>query len=140
MNTRISGDVGIKVQLTVTDCASCGMVFAITQDFEKRRREDGKGFYYPNGHSLSYGNSEIDKLRKKLGQVEENAVWWRARACDYEEDAQREKRQKAAVKGQLTKFKKRVANGVCPCCNRTFANLSRHMANQHPDFAGEVIE
>jgi hypothetical protein len=27
-----------------------------------------------------------------------------------------------------------VANGVCPCCNRTFQNLARHMAGKHPDY------
>jgi len=47
------------------------------------------------------------------------------------------KRQKAAAKGQLTKTKRRVANGVCPCCNRTFADLSAHMHGQHPEY-GEV--
>jgi hypothetical protein len=24
---------------------------------------------------------------------------------------------------------------VCPCCNRTFSNLQRHMAHKHPQFA-----
>lgn len=27
-----------------------------------------------------------------------------------------------------------VGAGVCPCCNRTFKNLARHMAGQHPGF------
>lgn len=24
---------------------------------------------------------------------------------------------------------------VCPCCNRTFQNVARHIAGQHPDYA-----
>lgn len=43
----------------------------------------------------------------------------------------------AAARGQVTRLKRRAANGVCPCCTRTFADLKRHMANQHPDFTLE---
>ena len=38
------------------------------------------------------------------------------------------------MKGQVTRIKKRVANGVCPCCNRTFKDLAAHMSTQHPDY------
>ncbi len=31
--------------------------------------------------------------------------------------------------------RERIVSGVCPCCNRTFQNLARHIAGQHPDFA-----
>lgn len=34
-------------------------------------------------------------------------------------------------------IKKRVGNGVCPCCNRTFENLSRHMSCKHPEYKTE---
>lgn len=40
----------------------------------------------------------------------------------------------AADWAQLTKTRKRIANGVCPCCHRTFQNLARHMAGQHPAY------
>tara|TARA_Y100000310_G_scaffold338946_1_gene430083 strand:- start:1163 stop:1354 length:192 start_codon:yes stop_codon:yes gene_type:complete len=45
----------------------------------------------------------------------------------------------STYKGQVTKLKNRAKAGVCPCCNRTFQNLSRHMETKHPDF-GEVIQ
>lgn len=38
------------------------------------------------------------------------------------------------ARGQLTKLKRRVSNGVCPCCNRSFADLHRHMTEKHPDY------
>lgn len=60
-----------------------------------------------------------------------------AREADIRTEQRRlesERRAHAATKGQLTKTKKRIANGVCPCCNRSFANLERHMAGQHPDY------
>lgn len=29
----------------------------------------------------------------------------------------------------------------CPCCNRTFQNLQRHMTSKHPDYVSlDVIE
>lgn len=45
-----------------------------------------------------------------------------------------------ATKGVVTKFRRRVGNGVCPCCTRTFTNLSRHMTTNHPDFKAEAAE
>ena len=27
--------------------------------------------------------------------------------------------------------------GTCPCCNRTFTNLARHMASKHKDVGAE---
>jgi chemotaxis response regulator CheB len=47
-------------------------------------------------------------------------------------------REHSATRAQLTKTKKRVANGVCPCCNRTFKQLARHMKAKHPEFVGAV--
>ena len=45
-----------------------------------------------------------------------------------------ETRRRAAAKGQLTKVKKRVGNGVCPCCTRSFTDLARHMESKHPAY------
>lgn len=44
-----------------------------------------------------------------------------------------------AARGQVTRLKNRAAAGVCPCCNRTFHQLVRHMAAKHPDFAAEPV-
>jgi hypothetical protein len=40
----------------------------------------------------------------------------------------------------VTKIKNRVGHGVCPCCTRSFQNLARHMASEHPTFAAEAAE
>jgi hypothetical protein len=50
-------------------------------------------------------------------------------------DRNQAKRSLAAQKGVTTRIKRRVANGVCPCCKRTFQDLARHMAGQHPRYA-----
>lgn len=127
-------DIG-AARLFVSDCPSCAVVFGITEDLEARRRADGGKFYCPNGHWMTFGESEAERERKKRVRVEQEAEWLRTSrraALDQAETAERRRR---AAKGQLTKVKKRVAAGVCPCCNRTFQDLARHMAGQHPDYA-----
>jgi hypothetical protein len=49
-------------------------------------------------------------------------------------------RRASAARGQVTKIKNCVGHGICPCCNRTFENQSRHMASQHPTFTAEAAE
>jgi len=45
-----------------------------------------------------------------------------------------ERRRVSAARGRVTKIKRRVQHGVCPCCNRTFSNLASHMKTKHPEF------
>lgn len=130
-------EVGATV-LVVTDCADCGVIFAITDDYEERRREDGKGFYCPNGHSLSYLETETDRLRKALDQEKLHHQWTRESRERAVKDAKVADYQRRAAKGQLTKAKKRAAAGLCPCCRRSFANVQAHVAGQHPDYVEQV--
>lgn len=110
-------------------CESCGRLRELGDVGYKLRHGWPKGdiFYCPAGHGQSYTKSEVTRLREKLEDEKKNAEFWRKRADEAD-------RSKAAIKGQLTKERKRVGNGVCPCCNRTFQNVARHMASKHPDF------
>lgn len=117
-------------QYVVQECykEGCNCLFAMTLDMNNRRRADHKSFYCPNGHSQCYqGETEVAKLKRQLGDANSTVEWQRANRL-------RAERQAAAARGQVTKIKKRVGNGVCPCCNRTFSNMARHMQMQHPDF------
>lgn len=93
---------------------------------EARRREDGDWFYCPNGHPQHYSESTVQKLRRELG---EKAVLLTATKCSLAA----EMRAREAAEQDLQRHKSRVKNGVCPCCNRSFANLRRHMASKHPN-------
>ena len=113
-------------------CPVCGIDCVLPANYLKKRREDGKSFYCPNGHSQSYTKSEADRLREQLEAAKRDAEWQRARA-------ERADKSLIAQKAQTTKARnklERVANGVCPCCTRSFTNLRRHMATKHPDFKG----
>jgi hypothetical protein len=107
------------------------MDFGVTPKFEAARRADHARFYCPTGHGLSYNQlSEAERLRKRLALTEGQLTHTRdqLQATEY---------QRRAQKGQNTRMKNRIAAGVCPCCNRSFKDLHRHMTGQHPEFAHE---
>lgn len=137
---------GVSPRVVVTyeflTCASCGTPFAMEKHLNNQVRKNGNTFYCPNGHQNWYGESEADKLRKQLAQEAKKRERLETEAKRYErwyreEQAIKEKAQKrlAATQGVVTRMKNRLANGVCPCCNRHFTNLERHMKSQHPEFA-----
>jgi DNA repair exonuclease SbcCD ATPase subunit len=130
----LKGDVAYSTKMETRACPSCAIPYAAPESFFDARRKDGQTFYCPNGHSLSWHETEADRLEKKLKAAERERDHYQR---DYEEarmDLADEKRKHAATKGQLTKTKKRIAGGVCPCCNRHFTDLERHMHGQHPGY------
>jgi hypothetical protein len=120
--------------MTILDCASCGVIYGITAEFEQRRRDDGVSFYCPNGHRQGYGKSAADLEREKAATLERRLKWAEGRETHLKDQLQATEYQRRAAKGQLTKAKKRIAAGLCPCCKRNFQNLANHMAGQHPDY------
>lgn len=119
--------------LTLTEivCCSCTTHFAMDVELQDRSLKLGGTFYCPNGHGQSYTETEVEKLRKQNQNLKSNLTW-------AQQEAETAKREKTNLKSQLTKTRNRIANGVCPCCNRTFVNVNRHMDTQHPDFKKAV--
>lgn len=114
--------------LDIVECPNCHMDFGITPEFEAARRNDHTRFYCPAGHSMSYGQkTEAEKLRDRLRSAQ-------AQLTHTQDQVQATEYQRRAQKGQNTRLKNRIAAGVCPCCNRSFQNVARHMAGQHPEF------
>ncbi len=101
-------------------CGECGIEFCVPDFFQEERKKTGKGWHCPNGHSRVYKESDADKFRRE-----------RDRAL--QQLAQRDDAI-AAKDRELKRLKKRAAAGTCPCCQRTFSNMSRHMKQKHPDF------
>lgn len=134
---KVYEDVG---ELVVLRCW-CGIQHAIPQSLRNeqlRQHDEGKsmGVYCPLGHSyVPSGESKAEKLRKQLAA--ERARHDQDRA-DLRDRIQREKHHSRALKAAKTRLKNRIAKGVCPCCNRSFQNLHRHMQNQHPEFLNET--
>lgn len=128
----------VTERLVTETCCGCHVLFAITEELRDRRLEDKKQFFCPNGHSQSYvGETKEEKLRKERDALERQLASARGNEKYYRERAESEKKSHAATKGVLTKTKKRVANGVCPVCNRSFVQLANHMQGQHPQYDKE---
>ena len=122
--------------LVVLECGECGATFGMTAAFQRDRQNDHRTFYCVNGHPRHYpGQSAQEKAEAEAERQRQRAdrLWRDALARAEERDHAR--RQAAASRGVVTRMKRRIGKGVCPCCNRTFADLGRHMAGQHPEFA-----
>lgn len=118
-------------EFTVEECCQCGVAFAMTTYFHERALEERTNFFCPNGHPQRYvGKSEAEMLREQLKAAREGAAF-------AERQAELERNRTRAVKGHLTRARKRAAAGTCPCCKRTFKALSEHMRKQHPEFVEE---
>lgn len=137
--TAVVEDVGeVKVELNVWVCPSCGVLYGIPKAFADRLREKGGGYYCPNGHHLSWTMSEADKLKAKLKDAERDLAWYKQGEAAARTRAETAERSRAAIKGQVTKLRKRVVAGACPYgCRRHFTNLERHVATKH---AGQPLE
>lgn len=119
----------VTLTYETTSCITCGVVIALPSDFHRQRRIDHKDYYCPNGHGQRYtGDSLEEQLRKQLAAEMKKREWAEQAQKQAELGEQVAIRSAAAYKGKL----KRVANGVCPCCKRSFTNLRRHMATKHP--------
>lgn len=103
------------------ECWSCGApVYGPSYKHEQCRRDKSNNFFCINGHSAVYREDETDRL-KKLVESERNGAELARRQRDQE-------RQRAEA---AEKKLRRVSNGVCPECKRSFANLARHMKSKH---------
>lgn len=133
MNTLLG-----SLTLVEMECYSCITHFAMDRSLYDRCYQTGRSFYCPNGHSQIFTESENQRLKKQLDNANKRLVWAENRTESAKQQAEDARRSRAAIKGQLTKTRNRIANGVCPCCHRTFVNVARHMANKHSDFK-EVV-
>lgn len=130
--------ITMQTTLELITCVRCGVAFAAPVDMLDRRRHDHDMFYCPNGHNLSFPQaSDAEKAR---AETEKYKRLWKDEqkyASEVLNERNVAQKQLSATKGQMTKLKQRIANGVCPCCHRSFVNLHRHMTGQHPEYTKE---
>jgi len=117
--------VGDVSMVTVECCAQgCSVIFGITADLHRRRSNDHGTFYCPNGHGQHFtGTSDAERLRDEQARNTHLKDQLTAAAVEAE-----------MVRKALVRDRHRFANGVCPCCNRYFDNVRRHMTGQHPEY------
>lgn len=118
-------------QLEVEVCGTCGIMYALPCEMLERARNDPSLWWYcPNGHHWHY---LTETPEQKLRKAQEALARERARHDQTQASL-------SATRGVVTRQRKRlqrVSKGVCPCCNRSFADLKRHMQSKHPDYKGQ---
>jgi len=123
-----------RTTFVVFACARCSLEFALTREFEGQRRAKRDLFYCPAGHPQWFpGEADETKIQRLASQldIERSRVERTRKQLDYAQRATK------AQGTRLKKVKERVSNGVCPCCQRTFQNLQRHMHTKHPSYGDD---
>lgn len=106
----------------------CGLEFAMSVDFYRMTKEQGRHWYCPNGHRRVWGDeSTTTKLQKAEAREVHLKDQLRAAVRDAEES-----------RVALLRDRQRFANGVCPCCNRSFENVRQHMTTKHPEYRAKL--
>ncbi len=120
-----------EIEFIQIECADCNQSFAITKTLWKRRKEDHKTFYCPDGHSNYYPQkTELEKTKEELYRAQRSRDW-------YESLAAERRRSMSSLKGQITKTKNKLVKGNCPECDEHFEDLAKHIQCKHPEFMPE---
>lgn len=122
--------MSIYTEYSEKKCPVCGVHYSLDKLFDDYRRKAEKndkdrGWYCPNGHYLVYTESEADTQRRRAERAEQE----KARLQD--ELRLSQEREK--------KLNRRAAAALCPCCKRSFSNVSRHIRHMHPDFVASNV-
>lgn len=125
-----------QVELTTINCGVCGGTYAINERYRRHKYENNGSWTCP--YCKTGWGYEGSGMREELAKAKRRAEYAEAEAARQRERVERAERSHAATRGHLTRVKKRVAAGSCPCCKRNFQNLARHMKNQHPEYVEEA--
>lgn len=122
-------------QLVAEVCCNCHIPFAMPRSLMDAARDDPEiWFYCPAGHRQHYTTDKLAEARKKITRLTADLDRERAALTHQRGLTETAQRSAAAYKGHAHRMQKRIGRGVCPCCNRYFADVDRHMGNKHPDF------
>jgi len=109
-------------------CKTCGVLATCPEVVYDQHRAEGGFHFCPNGHSWGWSkeNCEREELRRERDRLKQQVA---AR----DDEVARQIAMRKQIEGKLGRVTKRINHGVCPCCNRTFGNLARHMKSKHPN-------
>lgn len=130
------------IELTEAICITCDASYALPKAVMDRHREHGGYHWCPVcGTSQGWDPKAIVKRQEENAEIErlkKNLKWEQDFASEQRRGREEAERRLSATKGVVTKLKQRAAGGMCPCCNRSFVGLARHMATKHPEFKNEA--
>lgn len=125
------------VEFVFSECLTCGVTYCVPKTMYDNQHQKGGFHTCPSGHSQGWSKqeSELEKLRRERDRAQQRIA--------EVEDEKREAVARAEAKTKKLerehkRMKKREAAGTCPCCQRTFSNMSTHMKREHPDFVRDT--
>lgn len=126
-------------------CWKCKTQFWMPDDLEATARASRGDIpvYCAYGHAgyfIKKSDIEIerDRLKQQIAQRDDELREKDNRINYLDGRREAAERSLTATKGVVTRIKNRVGHGVCPCCNRTFHDLQRHMASKHAGYAQDA--
>lgn len=129
--------------INVGSCLRCKCKIFLPEDLYRAAKNSSRiSFFCAYGHAQHFveGETEEQKLRRERDQLTQRLAYKDDEIARQRRIREETERRLSATRGVVTRIKNRVGAGVCPCCTRTFANLQRHMASQHPAFRAEAAE
>lgn len=127
----------IKTERVESILTHCGHVIYLPVRHMVTLQRSHKNFYCTVCGKSNYwaGRSDLEQLKREITTVKDQRDTARRNYHDQKSVTRGVRRSLTAHKGHTTRIKKRIAAGVCPCCNRTFQNLARHMENKHKEYS-----
>lgn len=113
-------------------CGSCGIVYFFSKGWCDRARERGTEWKCPNGHGQWFGEGENDRLRRERDQLKQQMARVEDEKREAQKDAAAQVTARLKAERATKRLRARAQGGACPDCNRTFVNMTRHMATKHP--------
>src|SRR5262245_22389812 len=110
-------------------CCTCGCRVWLTPTHYYAAMEGRSKitFHCGYGHAQHFTDEddEIVKIRRERDRLKQ-------KVAQLDDTITAQTKQIADLKQASVTMAKRVAAGVCPCCNRSFVQLQRHMKTKHP--------
>jgi len=135
--------LNVSTAMTPVTCPGCAGTFALLKAFMDEAREKGhfkKCWTCPyckqeRGYGESAHEKELARLRGVAEAAERNQKYAQDQRDRALAEAEHFRKSRDGMRGALVSTQRRVKNGVCPCCKRSFACLAAHMKTKHPGFA-----
>lgn len=116
--------------MVTEECCTCGVLFALQEGYIRVRKKDHQYFYCPNGHPQNWPQDTPEQLQiKKLREQLDAAAQLERRLVDRQSRLENDLMDAAK---ETKRVRRRHHAGTCPHCKRTFADMARHIAKQHP--------
>lgn len=122
----------------------CSLQMAIPETLHGyyiRKNENEPGSFAlrcPMGHTfIPAGKSRADRLQDELVRERHRTEQAQASAEYHRNESARQLRRARARQGVITRLKRRMQKGYCPCCSAQFKDLARHLKQRHPDWSPE---